>query len=163
MGRWPCGCRRRTTQGIRWGIGLLVWFSTQPHAVIIGYSVLRRFKPLLILQGLMFMKITFRDRAVILQPIHPDLITKIYSVAWLSGPHLSWSFSLCECRCGGSITLFLQPSPGSSGCRKSAVNLCVFSVLAAWLVPPPPKALNHLAQWISLGWAKLPNCALWER
>lgn len=58
---------------------ILMRFSTQPRAVIIGYSVLRRFQPLLILQGLMFMKITFRDRAVVPRPIHPYLITKIYS------------------------------------------------------------------------------------
>lgn len=40
------------------------------------------------------MKITSRDRAVISQPIHPYLITQIYSTVSLSAPLLCSSFCL---------------------------------------------------------------------
>lgn len=151
--RWPRGCRRRKTQGIRWAIGLLMWFSTQPHAVIIGYSILRRFEPLLILQGLMFMKITFRDRAVILQPIHPYLITKIYSMVSLSGPHLCLSFSLF-----GSWSVDVEVTSRCSCNPHRAENqLWISACCQSWRADLcPPKALNHLAQWVRV-WAE-PTC-----
>lgn len=143
--RWPRG-GWRTAQGVRWAISLLTSLSAPPHTVIIGECVLRRSQSLLILQGLMFAKITFRDSVVILQPIQAYLITQIYSIVLLSDPHPWFSCLALE-----------VPSHCNATVPHRAARAAEYQLFQSWRADLcPPKALNHLAQWIRV-WPE-PNC-----